>query len=97
MIQTPKSNRSTKHDVLKFWLKKAWYGRAEVPAGLDGKHKERHQMIDRIRQELWRDFTTSKADLKAVRRYVAKYRLPTSATRRLLQLLGAAGDLKKSA
>jgi len=54
-------------------------------------------MIDRIRQELWRDFTTSKADLKAVRRYVAKYRLPTSATRRLLQLLGAAGDLKKSA
>jgi len=94
MIQTPKSNRSTKHDVLKYWLKKARYGRAEVPADLNVKHKERHQIIDRLRQELWRDLHTPKAVLKAVRRYVAKYRLPTSATRRLLQLLGAAGELK---
>ena len=94
MVQTPKSNRRSRHDILKFWLKKARHGRAEVPAGLDVKHKERHQMIDRLRQELWRDSPNPKAVLKGVRRYVAKYRLPTTATRRLLQMLAASSALR---
>lgn len=94
--QTPYANRRTRQEVLKYWLRKAHQGVAEVPDELFARHKKRHETVGWLRRQLFNEMPGEKARMvKAIRRYAAKFRLPQAQTTRLLQLLAAGGVMGK--